>query len=416
MSLSQVQGLDRLIRSSTEKERRAAFGQMRGGVRAVEIRKHLTNILAKLFVIIDFGEHVELQLEEAQHDISEVLVEIHRMTRAWEGAEKAEKGLDVVLYGRPNCGKSSILNRLAHDDVAIVSPIAGTTRDSLVMFTYGRIGACQSIGNAASDRVQRAYDDKHTCHIKVINSSARRIGYGIKTTNIKRLGVDPPRGVLDPKEAVSPSSGPTLRMEPPSSSVASGSSETTSIQIGGVKFRLTDTAGIRVHHQNVDEIEAEGMRRARKRLTAADIIIVVVDPATATENFMEILDDVKAAKSPDSTVLLVKNKSDLLLPYPIIPADLATVSTSATSADGIDGLRETLARLADEICPETAYLLDGALLRKCGFELECALAVRDAAIVCRHVEKAVELIGELTQGVVPEQVLDEIFGRFCIGK
>uniref|UniRef100_A0A8R1I1W2 Uncharacterized protein n=1 Tax=Caenorhabditis japonica TaxID=281687 RepID=A0A8R1I1W2_CAEJA len=87
-------------------------------------------------------------------------------------------------------------------------------------------GACQSIGNAASDRVQRAYDDKHTYHIKVINSSARRIGYGIKTTNMKRLGVDPLRGVLDPKEAVSPSSGPTLRMEPPSSSVASGSSET----------------------------------------------------------------------------------------------------------------------------------------------------------------------------------------------
>ncbi|MTV28811.1 hypothetical protein FTX61_26055, partial [Nitriliruptoraceae bacterium ZYF776] len=46
------------------------------------------------------------------------------------------------------------------------------------------------------------YDDKHTYHIKVINSSARRIGYGIKTINMKRLGVDPPCGVLDPKEAV----------------------------------------------------------------------------------------------------------------------------------------------------------------------------------------------------------------------
>uniref|UniRef100_A0A8R1EQF7 Major sperm protein n=1 Tax=Caenorhabditis japonica TaxID=281687 RepID=A0A8R1EQF7_CAEJA len=62
------------------------------------------------------------------------------------------------------------------------------------------------------------YDDKQIYHIKVINSSARRIGYGIKTTNMKRLGVDPPCGVLDPKEAVSPTSGPTLRMEPPSSS------------------------------------------------------------------------------------------------------------------------------------------------------------------------------------------------------
>ena len=108
------------------------------------------------------------------------------------------------------------------------------------------------------------YDDKHTYHIKVINSSARRIGYGIKTTNMKRLGVDPPCGVLDPKEAVllavscdafaygqevcfgifeeyqnviilffrtptttvSPSSGPTLQMELPSNSVVNGSKET----------------------------------------------------------------------------------------------------------------------------------------------------------------------------------------------
>ena len=46
------------------------------------------------------------------------------------------------------------------------------------------------------------YDDKHTYHIKVINSSARRIGWAFKTTNMKRLGVDPPCGVLDPKEAV----------------------------------------------------------------------------------------------------------------------------------------------------------------------------------------------------------------------
>lgn len=133
MNLAEVRGLDRLIRSRTEKERTAAFGQMRGGIRAIEIRKKLVAVLAKLFVIIDFGEHVEIQLEEAQKDVSEVLLELHRMIRAWKGAELAQRGLDVVLYGRPNSGKSSILNQLAHDDVAIVSPIAGTTRDSLVV-------------------------------------------------------------------------------------------------------------------------------------------------------------------------------------------------------------------------------------------------------------------------------------------
>ncbi|GMR50977.1 hypothetical protein PMAYCL1PPCAC_21173, partial [Pristionchus mayeri] len=90
------------------------------------------------------------------------------------------------------------------------------------------------------------YDDKHTYHIKVTNSSARRIGWAFKTTNMKRLGVDPAAGVLDPKEnaliavscdafaygqetpttTASPSSGPTPPTEPPSSSAASGSRET----------------------------------------------------------------------------------------------------------------------------------------------------------------------------------------------
>uniref|UniRef100_A0A8R1EKZ8 Major sperm protein n=1 Tax=Caenorhabditis japonica TaxID=281687 RepID=A0A8R1EKZ8_CAEJA len=119
-------------------------------------------------------------------------------------------------------------------------------------------GACQSIGNAESCKLLKvrcivsvslttlsppttmaqsvppgdiATHPNAKIVLNVINSSARRIGYGIKTTNMKRLGVDPPRGVLDPKEAVSPSSGPTLRMEPPSSSVASGSSETRDIEI-----------------------------------------------------------------------------------------------------------------------------------------------------------------------------------------
>uniref|UniRef100_A0A1I7U2U5 MSP domain-containing protein n=1 Tax=Caenorhabditis tropicalis TaxID=1561998 RepID=A0A1I7U2U5_9PELO len=75
------------------------------------------------------------------------------------------------------------------------------------------------------------YDDKHTYHIKVINSSARRIGYGIKTTNMKRLGVDPPCGVLDPKEAVLLAVSCDAfafgqETEPPSSSAVNGSKET----------------------------------------------------------------------------------------------------------------------------------------------------------------------------------------------
>ncbi|EGT59741.1 hypothetical protein CAEBREN_15690 [Caenorhabditis brenneri] len=321
MSLSAVRGLDRLIRSRTEKERRAAFGQMRGGVRAIEIRKKLKEILAKLFVIIDFGEHVELELKEAQRDVSEILHEIQRMIRAWDGAERAHRGLNIVLYGRPNSGKSSILNQLAHDDVAIVSPIPGTTRDSLV----------------------------------------------------------------------------------------------TEVQINGVRCRLTDTAGIR--HHSSDIIEQEGIRRAKARLEAADIIVVVVDPESENQDFKSILSDVTEMKNAESKVIIVKNKTDLGLPYPDTPRGVQVVSTFATSSHGCDELRKSLEDIVEDLCPEANFLLDAQLLRRCSNELTCSVLCQDAAIMCSHIETALDQIGELTEGgIVTENVLDDIFSRFCIGK
>ncbi|PIC54709.1 hypothetical protein B9Z55_003847 [Caenorhabditis nigoni] len=321
MSISEVRGLDRLIRSRTEKERRAAFGQMRGGTRAVEIRKKLVEILSKLFVIIDFGEHVALELSDAQKDVAEILSEINRLILAWEGAERAQRGLEIVLYGRPNSGKSSILNQLAHDDVAIVSEIPGTTRDSLV----------------------------------------------------------------------------------------------TTIQINGIRCRLTDTAGVRPHTNDV--IEAEGIRRAQRRLESADVICVVVDPESRSDDVAKILEDVEKLKNPESKVLIVKNKADLKLPYPEVSSSgIHVVSSHATSSEGCQQLRETLGSLVDQLCPEANFLLDAELLRKCSDELTCSMLCQDAAIMCQHIEKGLEYIAELTQGTVTESVLDGIFSQFCIGK
>ncbi|CAI5437919.1 unnamed protein product [Caenorhabditis angaria] len=131
MDLAQVQGLNSLIRSRSEKERKIAFGQMRGGEKAIEIRSQLKHVISQLYVIMDFGEHVELKIEEARKNILEILKTCRILKNAWKMAEKTQRGLNIVLYGKPNSGKSSILNKLAHDDVAIVSPIAGTTRDSI---------------------------------------------------------------------------------------------------------------------------------------------------------------------------------------------------------------------------------------------------------------------------------------------
>lgn len=321
LSISEVRGIDRLIKSRTEKERNAAFGQMRGGVRAIEIRKQLIQILSKLFVIIDFGEHVNLELREAQQDVSEILHELNRMIKAWDGAERAQRGLDIVLYGRPNSGKSSILNQLAHDDVAIVSSIPGTTRDSLE----------------------------------------------------------------------------------------------TIIQINGVRCRLTDTAGVR--QKTNDVIEAEGIRRAQKRIQSADIICVVVDPQFTSDDDVEsILNDVEVMRNREARVIIAKNKSDLSLKYPKLPSNFTTVSTNATTDTGCKQLQNCLGEIVDDLCPEASYLLDADLLRRCSFELESAVTCNDAAIMCSHLEVALEQIGELTEGIVTESVLDGIFSKFCIGK
>uniref|UniRef100_A0A1I7UZR0 TrmE-type G domain-containing protein n=1 Tax=Caenorhabditis tropicalis TaxID=1561998 RepID=A0A1I7UZR0_9PELO len=320
MGISAVRGLDRLIRSRTEKERRAAFGQMRGGVRALEIREKLVGVLAKLFMILDFGEHVEVKFDEARQDVSEVLLEIQRLIRAWEGAERAQRGLNIVLYGRPNSGKSSILNQLAHDDVAIVSSIPGTTRDSL----------------------------------------------------------------------------------------------NTEIQINGVRCRLTDTAGIR---RGVDDvIEAEGIRRAQKRLEAADVILVVLDPETRDPE--ELLNDVKEMKSSESRVIIVKNKVDLRLPYPDLSSKSHVVYSFATSSKGCEELRKHLENTIEEMCPEANFLLDAEILRKCADSLTLALLCpEDAGIMCGYVETALFDCVELTdRGIPTESVLDGIFNKFCIGK
>lgn len=105
------------------------------------------------------------------------------------------------------------------------------------------------------------------------------------------------------------------------------------------------------------------MRRARRRLEAADIVIVVVDPESDIDEVNGILEDVKNMKSPEAKVILVKNKSDLSLPYPSTCSTFPTVSTFATSTTGIEPLRSLLEDLVEELCPEANYLLDGSLLQ-----------------------------------------------------
>lgn len=136
LDLAAVEGLADLIDSETEWQRRQALRQMEGalGALAEQWRAQLLQAMTLLAAEIDFSDEgdVEGPLQDEALDIAEaVLLSLRQALGSFAMGERVREGFVVVLAGPPNAGKSSLLNALARRDVAIVSPIAGTTRDAL---------------------------------------------------------------------------------------------------------------------------------------------------------------------------------------------------------------------------------------------------------------------------------------------
>lgn len=135
LDLAQVEGLADLIAAETEAQRRLAMGLMSGtlSARAGEWRRRLIRARALLEASIDFADEdvPEDVSPEVAELISEVAAGIRRELSGAAAARRVREGFEVALVGAPNVGKSTLLNALAGRDVAIISEIAGTTRDVL---------------------------------------------------------------------------------------------------------------------------------------------------------------------------------------------------------------------------------------------------------------------------------------------
>lgn len=133
LDLTAVEGLADLITARTEAQRRAALRQAEGGLNrlAIDWRRRLVATMAHLEAVIDFAdEDLPEGLErQVRADLQDLRGEIAAVLADGRGGELTRDGVHVALVGRPNVGKSSLLNSLARRDVAIVSDIAGTTRD-----------------------------------------------------------------------------------------------------------------------------------------------------------------------------------------------------------------------------------------------------------------------------------------------
>ena len=314
LDLAAVEGLADLIDSETEWQRKQALRQMEGalGEMATGWRDALIQAMALVEADLDFSDEGDVSgplLEQVLGLVRGVRDELGRALGSFAVGERVRDGFVVVLAGPPNAGKSSLLNALARRDVAIVSPVAGTTRDSL-----------------------------------------------------------------------------EVRLD-----------------LGGIPVVLIDTAGLR---ETTDEVEAEGVRRARRHIARSDLTLLLrpVDSEPFQNESMPEL-------------IRLATKADLA--GQVLPGELAV---SATTGAGIDALlSEIQTRLLASGTVEPALLTRerhrvAVTDAKAALDRALVAGSEQAELVAEDIRTGVRSLERLIGRIGVEDVLDQLFSGFCIGK
>jgi tRNA modification GTPase len=315
MDLVQAESIADLINARTTLQAKLSLSNLEGTLsrKAGSVRQTLLEVISRLEAALDFSEegYEFITRDDVSSRLTSALHEVSAMAETYRRGRATRAGLSAVILGRPNAGKSTLLNRLVGSDRAIVTPIPGTTRDI------------------------------------------------VRET----------------------------------------------IEIGGLPVTLADTAGLR---QSSDLVEGIGIERAREAARTADIILYLVDGTTG----MTPEDEAELAALEN--VQLVFTKADLV--------ERTGLSISAVSDRGID---ELFGRL-DELVRDRYAAPEGALVNErqrqavaeCEEALRAALASTglDEQMILVDLYRAANALGVLTGAITREDILSEIFGKFCIGK
>lgn len=326
LDLTMAEGLADLIDAETEAQRKQALRQSGGALAGLydSWRSSIIEALALVEAAVDFSDEEDVGsaiFDQAAPVIFSLEAAIGRHLADGHRGEMLREGFHIVLAGRPNVGKSSLLNALARREAAIVSEEAGTTRDVIEV----------------------------------------------------RLDLE------------------------------------------GLPVIISDTAGLREAASGA--IEREGMRRTLARSREADLILWLVDATAPEARLPPELADMAGR------TLRVSNKVDL---YPVGRSERSltdSVAISAWTGQGIDELSRRLAAIArDRIAPDEHPAITQERHRKnledCHRFLSDFLKGSPCHVELRaeDLRMAARALGRLTGRIDPELVLDQIFGRFCIGK
>lgn len=315
LSLSSAEGMIDMINAESLAEVRAGGLLYAEKLTAEikEIQSNLTDMLAQIAADCDYPEEgiEETELSSIGEDLRALCDRLNALVAAYSGGKFIKSGVSAAICGAPNVGKSSLLNALIGYDKAIVSPLAGTTRDAV-------------------------------------------------------------EGTL---------------------------------QISGVKYNFTDTAGIRAE---AGEIEAIGIERAARALSSADVVVCVSDCG----------DFSAAAKVPDNRLIKVFSKTDERE-----PCGDYDVAISSVTGEGLEKLKDLIARKATGASSlENAYVIEERHYLALKRALEKLTAAADGVeefpldLISLDIREGWRILGEITGETADEEIINTVFAKFCVGK
>ncbi len=335
MDLSQAEAVADLISSQSRRAHQVAMNQLRGS-----FSNELRDLREKL---IHFASLVELELDFAEEDVEfadrtelkalvkEVLTYVRKLIRSFDLGNALKNGVPVAIVGAPNTGKSTLLNQLVGEERAIVSDIAGTTRD-------------------------------------VIEET---------------------------------------------------------LNIDGILFRLIDTAGIRevLSDSDSDKIEAIGIERSRQKIQQAQLVLVLADATRSDVQEVANWAEEIQFTHPDKKILLIINKADVIphktsysVPY---------LYLSALTGEGIEALNTWMVeQITQGVDVQQEVIVTNARhveeLQKTALALQAASEGLENGttgdFIAMDIRQGMYHLGNITGDISTDDLLGNIFSKFCIGK
>ncbi len=334
IDLSQAESVIDLINSKTDKEAKASLNQLQGGLsREVgEIKNNLLSLMADIEATIDYPEYdiEEITCEKANSILKGIKNKLEKLEKSFENGKILRDGVKTVIIGKPNTGKSSLLNLILKEDRAIVSEYEGTTRDTIEEF----------------------------------------------------------------------------------------------ITINGVPLNIIDTAGIRDTENNIEKI---GVEKALGLAKEADLIIALFDNSKVLDKEdKKILDIIK-----NKNAIILLNKIDIEDKKNdenenIADLNKKTIKISTKNKEGIEELYKAISKMYEskEIENGSETIITNVrhkdLIHKAVENTEEAINATENGltidIIAVYIKVILEELGKITGDNVSEDIINEIFSKFCLGK